>query len=100
MVVCVEPRLGLYYRINSEPKWQVPVTIYKSNNPFLDHDSYLECGSPLELDDYLVEESIQENGILGMLHASHIPAICAAIIRSRRIRPDDRQAIRAALGCP
>jgi hypothetical protein len=64
MVVCIEPSLGFFYRINSEGKWQFPVPLRNVDHPFLKHDSFIECGEPFELDDYLIDESVRRNGIL------------------------------------
>lgn len=99
MVVCVEPSLGLFYRISTEGKWQIPILIEKSRNSFLHHNSYIECGSPLELDDYLIEQSISVRGIYGTVDAECLPRLCAAVLRSRNIRETDRAAILLALQC-
>jgi len=101
MQVCVCPASGFFFRINSAPKWQIPVLIRQADNPFLKHDSYIECGSPLELDDYVIETSLAGNDgkIFGKLNPAAIPDICAAIARSRLIRPRDRALIAANLGC-
>ena len=42
MVVCVEPTLGLFYRINTQDKWQIGVLLEQASNSFLDHDSYID----------------------------------------------------------
>lgn len=97
MWVCVETSLGLYYRINTEPKWQISVPISQARNAFLTHDSHLECGSPLEVDDYIIEQSIRRRGIHGRLDPYYVPSICDAVTRSRNIRDSDRAAILAAL---
>src|SRR5215203_1726956 len=65
MVVCISPELGLFFRINTEPNWQTSIKLFRGpNHLFLEHDSHLECGEPLDLDEYVVEESIyRERGI-------------------------------------
>lgn len=93
MMVCVEPALGLFYRINTEAKWQIPVLITKADNKFLKWDSYLEVGAPLEYDDYVIDQSPRH----GTLAVNAIPDICAAVRRSTRIRETDRNAILTAL---
>lgn len=50
MVACVEPEKGFFYRINTKP-WRPAVELAKADHRFLDHDSYLECGDPMEIDD-------------------------------------------------
>jgi len=98
MVVCIEPTLGLFFRINTDDKWQTPVKLTKADNPFLEHDSFLECGEPLELDEYCVEESIQEKGIIGRISPTVCPSIMAAVEKAKSIRAADKVAIRKALG--
>ncbi len=90
IMVCVEPTLPLFYRINTEAKWQIPVLITKADNPFLKWDSYLEVGVPLEYDDYVIDQSPRH----GRLGSQAIPDICAAVRRSRRIRESDPAASR------
>jgi hypothetical protein len=68
MVVCVEATLGFFFRINSRPNWQQSLPLKKgADHPFLDHDSFLECGDPLELDDYVIDESLRQKGVIGAL---------------------------------
>jgi hypothetical protein len=101
MQVCVDPANGFFFRINERPKWQIPVQILQADNPFLTKDSYLECGSPLELDDYVIQQSLaRTNGPIGVLNRMHLPDICKAIHRSNQIRKIDLAHISAALGCP
>ena len=58
MVSCIEANLGLFYRINSRANWQVSIPLIRNPlNMFLRHDSYLECGDPLEIDDYIISQS-------------------------------------------
>jgi hypothetical protein len=99
MVVCVESKLGFFFRINSRPNWQDSVPLRKTNteNAFLKHSSYLECGDPLELDDYVVEESLNDKGIIGIVAASAIPEILKAVDAAARMSPNDKAAIRAFL---
>ena len=59
MVVCIDVDEGLFFRINSEPKWQKSVAIKLEDHPeFLKWDSVIECGEPLEFDEYTVDEAI------------------------------------------
>jgi hypothetical protein len=74
MVVCVEAKLGFFFRINTRPNWQQSLLLKKgTDHPFLDHDSYLECGDPLELDDYVVEQSLDGKGVIGTVSQALIP---------------------------
>ena len=100
MIACVEPDKGWFFRINSKDKWPVPVLLEQSlHRGFLTHDSYLECGSPLEISDYLIEQSLERDGILGSLDPCIAQRICDALGRSHKISPNDRALIVAALGC-
>lgn len=99
MVVCIEPVLGMFFRINSQPNWQTPVRLELSDHPFLDRDSYLECGDPFELDDYVIEESIRRHGIIGKVIPTLAPSIFAAAQRARTVSDKDKDAIRKSLGC-
>jgi hypothetical protein len=101
MVVCIEPDLGLYFRINTEGNWQYPVKMLKSDtdHAFLKWDSHLECGEPLELDDYCIEESLTNNGgkPIGRVSANLIPAILSIVANAKTISADDKDLIRTAL---
>jgi hypothetical protein len=64
MVVAIHSANGWFYRINTKP-WRPAVKLEKTGHDFLRHDSYMECGDPLELDDYLVETSLRRYGVIG-----------------------------------
>jgi hypothetical protein len=97
MVVCVCPKNGFYFRINSNP-WPVAVElVHIPNHPFLKRDSYLECNGPVDLDDYTVEESIKAKGIIGRIDAGCAPEIVAAVKKQGRISDADKEIIFAAL---
>ena len=99
MVVCIEPSLGLFFRINTEDKWQTPIRLIKTpHHEFLHHDSYLECGDPLELDDYVIDESVNARGVIGTIDPSLVKDIYAAVEEARTVSPADKQKIKAALG--
>lgn len=98
MVVCLEPALGLFFRINTEAMWQTPVLLTRADHPFLKWDSHLECGEPLELDEYMIEESIRDRGIIGRVKPELAAVIWGAVAAAKTISDDDKGAIRAALG--
>ena len=99
MVVCICPEHGFYCRINTKPKWQTPVLLRKVGvHDFLDHDSYLECGSPIELDDYVIENTGNRGEVIGAIAAAVLPEIVEAIRKSPGVRASDRQVMLAALG--
>lgn len=97
MVVCVEPARGFFFRINTEPKWQTPIAIKKSEHPFLEHDSHLECGIPLDLDEYVVQQSLDGRGVIGTIHKRHVPEIIEAVAKAATLSQNDKTAITAAL---
>jgi hypothetical protein len=100
MMVCVEPKEGIFLRINSEPNWAGSVAIARNpHHPFLKWDSYIECGEPFTLDEYTIYESVRDKGVLGAVHQSLIPAIWAGVDASITVTDADKQAIRLALKC-
>lgn len=97
MVACISPDHGWFYRINTKP-WRPAVLLTRSpDHPFLKWDSYLECGDPLELDDYLIEEAIARNGIIGAVSSTLSDQILAAVEQARYLRDADKAVIRAVL---
>jgi hypothetical protein len=98
MVVCVEATLGFFFRINSRANWQQFLPLKKGvDHAFLDHDSYLECGDPLELDDYVIQESLDDKGVIGTLSQAMIPDILKAVHAATRVTEKDKQTIAAFL---
>jgi len=97
MVACVEPRQGFFYRINTKGHWRPAVRLSRAEHPFLDHDSHLECGDPLEIDDYLIEEGLRHRGVIGALSPSACRAVEAVLDQARTLSRADKAAIRAAL---
>jgi hypothetical protein len=57
----------------------------------------LECGGPLELDDYVIDESLRGRGIRGRVSATLIPDILKAMEANKEIAPKDKETIRAFL---
>ncbi len=91
MVVCVEPYLGFYFRINTHDNWQPCVFMPREpHHPFLRHDSHIEC-TILDLDDHLIGEAIKRNGILGRLHRS----LCEPLLLTLGQAQGSRQDLRA-----
>ena len=97
MVVCVEPEAGYFFRINSEPKWRGPVLLKKIENTFLHHDSYLECGGPLDLDEYVVNEALRGKGVIGRVNDNVVGEIIATLEKAYTVSPADREMICAVL---
>ena len=97
MIVCIEPARGFFFRINTSAKWQTPVRLDPAHHPFLGHVSHLECGDPLEIDDYVIDQSLRRRGVIGRIDPRHIPEILAAVDQARTLSAADKSAIRAAL---
>src|SRR5262249_52216889 len=94
MVVCVEATLGFFFRINTRANWQQSLSLEKEpDHPFLDHDSYLECGDPLELDDYVVKQSLDDRGVIGTVSQALIPDILKAVRTAARMSEKDKRTI-------
>lgn len=98
MMVCVEPDLGFFFRINTKGHWPASILIEKRRNPFLHHDSYLQCGELIELDEFVVDEILDEKGLYGELDKSYAAAICRTLDSVSTIRKSDTDAIRQCLG--
>ena len=97
MIVCVEPDLGYFFRINTDGKWQTPVKLRVADHPFLDHDSHLECGIPLELDDYIIQQALDRRPVIGRIARAVVPAIRTAVEGAQTLSTRDKVAIMKAL---
>jgi hypothetical protein len=99
MVVCVEAAKGYFFRINSRGHRQPAVPLLKGEqeHSFLWWDSYLECGGFLELDDYVVEQSLRAKGIIGQISKKLITQILAALNASEEMSPQDKGSINSFL---
>lgn len=98
-VVCVEPSLGLFFRINSK-MWRPCVLMRVLDHPFMKHDSYIEAGDPLELDDYIVSEAIRKMGIFGAISDEVAGKLVQFLVFAKSTKETDKQAIAAALSPP
>lgn len=92
MVVCISPDLGWFFRINTRNHWRPSVPLLKAQNPFLDHDSFLEC-QIIELDDYIVEQAMADRGIIGRVDSRICNLIREAIRPARDIPNGDKAVI-------
>jgi hypothetical protein len=98
MVVCVEPDRLFFFRINLEPKWGTHVLLKREpHHQFLSWDSYLECRGPLDLDEYIIDESIGRRGVIGSISAASVPEIVTALEQERTLNQADKDVIKAAL---
>jgi len=96
MVVCVEPHLGFYFRINSHDNWEPCVAIAKHpDHLFLKWDSFIEC-TILELDDYIINQSMKKIGVIGKVSRRLCDPLIDALGYASGSR-SDRNAIRSVL---
>jgi hypothetical protein len=93
MYVCLNPEHGIFFRINSKGHWAGSVAIYQASNPFLTHNSFVECGSVLEVDDYSIDESVRRHGVLGSVDASTRDRIIAEVTASKMLSDNDKAII-------
>lgn len=97
MVVAIHPDNGWYYRINTKI-WRPAVLIKKEpDNTFLSHDSYLECGDPLEIDDSIIEESVHKHGVIGTLSKDVCDGIKKYLALATTLSKSDKDEIIAIL---
>jgi hypothetical protein len=97
MMVCLSSEDGWFLRINTLGHFRPAVPIDKARNPWLKHDSHVECNL-LELDDYAIEESLRNRrNPCGQLHRDHYPAIVKALMGLPFVKQADKQKIAALL---
>ncbi len=68
-----------------------------AGHDFLHHDSYMECGDPLELDDDLVESSLRRHGVIGVVSLSLRDQIKAYLRQAKTLSRKDVREICALL---
>lgn len=96
MVVCVEPYLGFFFRINSHDNWEPCVSIMKEpHHQFLQWDSFIEC-SILDPDDYIINRALAVTGVIGRVSNTLCAPLIDALGYARGSR-NDKNAIRAVL---
>lgn len=96
MWVCLEPDLGLFFRINTE-QWRTPIKLLQCDHSnFLTHDSYLECGQPIELTENELDDALRSRGVIGRVDERLAPDILAVIESIDTVSPNDKTAIAQA----
>lgn len=93
MQVCIDYENGLFLRINSKDKIRPCVSILRTDNPFLEHDSHVEC-SLNEIDEFEIEESLLRDGVIGTLDHGTAPQILEKILASPYTSPRDKEQVR------
>lgn len=93
MVACINPAEGWFFRINSRDKLRPCVAMARSpHHAFLDHDSFLHCDI-LELDDYIIDESLRRKCVVGRVHQSLADEIIRKVRLSMHISVADQDVI-------
>ncbi len=101
MVVCICPKYGMFYRINSYPDYPIAVLIQQlPNHTFLKWDSFIECSkSPIELDDAIINSAIERTkGPIGKIAQRHAAEILGAVQLQSTIAPEIKAQVKSALG--
>ncbi|MHC8509665.1 MAG: hypothetical protein ACYYKD_09810 [Rhodospirillales bacterium] len=94
MHVCVCVEDGWYFRINTKGHFAASFLISAAENPFLKHDSHIECGAILEVDEY----ETRETKIAGTLSSATIASLMVHIRGTPALTVDERNRILAAFG--
>ena len=97
MVVCLDNAEGLFLRINTGDKFRPCVGIAKRDHPFLDHDSYVECSLNV-LDEYVIEEALAQDGVIGRVNEQHKAAIWQHLKTSPYISDRDKETLSVIFG--
>ena len=89
MQVCIDYNEGWFLRINTRDVIRPCVPISKKLNPFLQHDSHVDCSIHI-IDEYEIDEAIRNDGIYGTLNIAHAPDILVAMLKSVHINERDK----------
>lgn len=97
MMVCVSFEDGWFLRVNTNNRFRPAVPIDRARNPWLDHDSHVECVVQ-EWDEFEITEAIRERGgSIGLLHRDHYPSVLAELLNNRFTRKSDKEKLRVLL---
>lgn len=89
MQVCLDYSEGLFLRINSKDHIRPCVAIPKEKNPFLDHDSHIDCSLQM-IDEYEIDCAIQKGGIYGQVNLCHAPELLEELLKTTFISKKDK----------
>lgn len=94
MQVCVDYAEGWFMRINTRDRIRPCVPLPLVKNPFLKHDSHVECSINM-IDEFEVEDALRMGGVIGRVSLEHAPEILAMMLQARFIpqRDKDRLAL-------
>lgn len=93
MFVCLDPEQGWCARIVSRQPRHDPVAIGRSDHPFLDHDSFIETGMPVEFYEGELEDAVADGRLAGRISADAARRIVAAWERAKVTPPYARDAV-------
>ncbi len=94
MQVCIDYDEGWFLRINSRDLIRPCVAIAKDRNPFLDHDSFIDCSLQM-IDEFEIELAIERAGILGKVDIAYAPAILEELLDAVFLNDRTKQVLRA-----
>jgi hypothetical protein len=89
-VICVCDEWRLFLRLNSQPLWPPQHAIFAVNNPFLDHDSFVELSNLIQY----AEEDCNEADSLGRLSQREAQGIYEALEEWGTLPPAHLQLVR------
>ncbi len=93
MFVCLDPEQGWCARIVSRRPRHEPVAIARNDHPFLDHDSYIETGIPVEFYEGELEDAVTEGRLVGQISPDTARRIIAAWERAKVTPPHARDPV-------
>ena len=97
MHVCLDYAQGWFMRTNTR-NWHKPcVPISRQDNPFLDHDSHIQCVI-LELDEFEIDEAVRTQGICGTVCEAARDPVLGHLLSDRTITERDKAELREIFG--
>jgi len=93
MQICIDYDEGWFLRINTRGVIRPCVPISKALNPFLDHDSHIDCSLYI-VDEAEIEEVVRLDGVYGTVNLCHAEDTLNALIRSIHISTRDKEQLR------
>ncbi|MFN3970341.1 MAG: hypothetical protein ACK4L4_03075 [Gemmobacter sp.] len=98
MNACVSWEDGWFLRINTRNSFRPCVAIDKACNPWLDHDSFVECNL-LEWDEFEMEEAMRSpRNPVGALHSDFREPVLRELIGLRQVRLADKERLGVLMG--
>lgn len=97
MLICLDYGAGWFLRVNTSNRFRPAVAIDVARNPWLDHDSHVEC-TVLEFDEYTIDDALRSRGPIGRLHGDHFAAILKELLHLPYIRQPDKERLALLLG--